>query len=456
MRNEILKPVLDTDEVAVPRYDVVGPDGAVLQQNVELRLKNEVMQQGTPYDENSVLPDDLSESLDLDPKTSTPAQALRKIIANTKEGAPKIGDTLTTIRTDLGENWLLCNGENIDETAYPELYKTSFIYGTEIPVDNVTVKAIAYGDGKWVIIGARGAGTHILVAEDLRGPWTDSGQLTNAWNLNSLAYGNGVWVAAGYNTNNYPIVVTATDPTGTWTVKQITSSVNLFLRDIKYANGVWVTVGVYGTASYIYTATDPTGTWTQRQYAGSNYNMMYLEYGDGYWVCSGGYASGDYYNVVIWVTTDPTSTSWTIKTIIGSIYGVRAPIAYGNGLWVLLYNTYNATTKAMSIATDPTSSWTEYIISNTTALTAIMYNGNQWFIGDDAGCIYTTLDPETNTWISLPNKFSGNVFRLAWGNNEWVGYSNTGYAIVSSVFRALPLISSEETYTYIKAKEDEA
>ena len=76
MQNEILKPVLETDEVAVPRYDIVNPDGSVIQQNVELRLKNQVMQEGTPYDEESVLPFELATQLGLT-ATATPAQVLQ-------------------------------------------------------------------------------------------------------------------------------------------------------------------------------------------------------------------------------------------------------------------------------------------------------------------------------------------------------------------------------------------
>ena len=84
MQNEILKPVLATDETAIPRYDIVNPDGSVSQQNVELRLKNEVMQQGTPYDEESVLPATLCEKLGL-PNSATPANAFEAVLA--KAGA---------------------------------------------------------------------------------------------------------------------------------------------------------------------------------------------------------------------------------------------------------------------------------------------------------------------------------------------------------------------------------
>lgn len=33
----------------------------------------------------------------------------------------RVGDTLTTIRTDLGDKWLLCNGEGVNASEYPEL-----------------------------------------------------------------------------------------------------------------------------------------------------------------------------------------------------------------------------------------------------------------------------------------------------------------------------------------------
>lgn len=92
MQNEILKPVLDTDEAAVPRYDIVGPTGAVIQQNVEFRLKNEVVQEGTPYDEESVLPTSLRERLNL-AKTATPAEAFFAVL---EEGGAVISNRAPT------------------------------------------------------------------------------------------------------------------------------------------------------------------------------------------------------------------------------------------------------------------------------------------------------------------------------------------------------------------------
>lgn len=84
MQDEILNPVLNTDTVAVPRYDILGSNGAVLQQNVELRLKNTTVQDGTPYNKESVLPDSLCTDLGI-ATTSTPAGAFRALLNKIKQ-----------------------------------------------------------------------------------------------------------------------------------------------------------------------------------------------------------------------------------------------------------------------------------------------------------------------------------------------------------------------------------
>ena len=42
-------------------------------------------------------------------------------ITGIKEYDWKVGDIRSTVRNDLGEKWLLCNGETIFENSYPEL-----------------------------------------------------------------------------------------------------------------------------------------------------------------------------------------------------------------------------------------------------------------------------------------------------------------------------------------------
>lgn len=48
--DEVLGKAVDTDSVAVPRYDLVAPDGTVVATNVALTLKNPIVQRGMNVD----------------------------------------------------------------------------------------------------------------------------------------------------------------------------------------------------------------------------------------------------------------------------------------------------------------------------------------------------------------------------------------------------------------------
>lgn len=89
MQNEVLSPVLDTDETAVPRYDIVDASENVLYQNVKLQLKNTIIQEGTPYDTDSVLPSSVCTKLSI-PATSKPADAFGKLADNKQDKSTAI------------------------------------------------------------------------------------------------------------------------------------------------------------------------------------------------------------------------------------------------------------------------------------------------------------------------------------------------------------------------------
>ena len=84
---------------------------------------------GTPINKNSLLKDETAEAMGLDPAADpTPDDALKKIM---EKYDPKVGDIVETVRTDLDDRWLLCNGDIVPEGEYPELrevlpYNTSW------------------------------------------------------------------------------------------------------------------------------------------------------------------------------------------------------------------------------------------------------------------------------------------------------------------------------------------
>ena len=106
MQNEILKPVLETDDLAVPRYDVVTPNGSVAFENVELRLKNEIVQEGTPYSEEAMMPPELYDKLELD-KTATPGRAFLEML-NRSGGAVRRNRPPTSSDAEsVGKLWVV-------------------------------------------------------------------------------------------------------------------------------------------------------------------------------------------------------------------------------------------------------------------------------------------------------------------------------------------------------------
>lgn len=85
--------------------------------------------EGTPLNKNTLLKDKTAEDLGLDPAVDpTPDDALNEIMK--KYYALKVGDIVETVRTDLDDRWVLCNGDIVPEGEYPELREKLF-YNTD-------------------------------------------------------------------------------------------------------------------------------------------------------------------------------------------------------------------------------------------------------------------------------------------------------------------------------------
>lgn len=116
-----------------------------------------------------------------------------------------------------------------------------------------------------VAVGTNGA---LIYSTTPGSSWVDnsSGISTGGATLLSVWFGNGVWTAVDSNGFAY----TATDPTGTWTQRATPASANNYQLDsVRYIDdlSLWIAVGKKQTSpafSGIITATDPTGTWTER------------------------------------------------------------------------------------------------------------------------------------------------------------------------------------------------
>jgi len=127
----------------------------------------------------------------------------------------------------------------------------------------ITGRYVTYANGIWVAVG-EGAGNTLVTSSDGTN-WTGFPPANNG-NINigsSVAYGNGRWIAVG-SAGTSPRISYSDDNGISWTAGTSYGGLNQDIRDVKYANGIWVAVG-YGTGGGvtggIATSTDGI-TWT--------------------------------------------------------------------------------------------------------------------------------------------------------------------------------------------------
>ena len=105
----------------------------------------------------------------------TVSDALAQI--TTDGGAFQVGDTLTTVRTNLGDKWLLCNGASVDASLYPDLNQMIMADPTkassyrDITKTAQTTKGyrVKKLNGKYFITG-----TPLQYADDYTGTWVNT------------------------------------------------------------------------------------------------------------------------------------------------------------------------------------------------------------------------------------------------------------------------------------------
>ena len=106
---------------------------------------------GTPMNKQTLLTDEAAADVGLDPDGDyTPNDAFALL---GKYTARKVGDILETVRTDLGDRWLLCNGDILWDGKYPKLREV-LPYNTgwrRVPVNGIQIRPLPK-DGEWEII----------------------------------------------------------------------------------------------------------------------------------------------------------------------------------------------------------------------------------------------------------------------------------------------------------------
>lgn len=359
MQNEILKPVLSTDETPVPRYDIVNPNGNVVQHNVEIRLNNEVEREGTPYDADSVLPATLCRKLGL-PDSATPADAFAEVIALTQG---KVGDTKRTFRTDLGDNWALCNGDYFDPNEYPELAQVTpdvvalrdagLVTSREVPTLGSSTYDYQEINGYRIITYTYDGMPHLLYSTDNFVTYTDIAMSTLSSNSAGsiiIRFVNGYWICA-WATNSSPygsiqVRVRAGSLEGEWgTQATIPSAGYRTVHDIWYdGTTYYMAVSGSGTtgsdkwsSAYPYIIASPTPDFTgsaTTKVATTSSNYLGFVRTEEQYVFAGCSSTSTVYFAHASLTA-PTIATLTTLTVSGGGSEVSKTFTYLNGYYIL-------------------------------------------------------------------------------------------------------------------------
>jgi hypothetical protein len=233
--------------------------------------------------------------------------------------------------------------------------------------------------------------------------WTTVSSNFGNTGINSIAYGNNLWVAGG----RFGQMRISTDAT-TWTT--VTSNLGGTIISIAYGNNLWV-AGASG--GQMRTSTNGS-TWTTVTSNFGNSVIRSIAYANGLWVAGGDGGQ---------MRTSTNGSTWT--TVTSNFGTVIRSIAYGNNLWVAGgYSGQIRTSTNGSIWTTVTSNF------GNTQISSIAYGNNLWVAGGNAGQMRISTD--ATTWTTVTSNLGGAIISIAYGNNLWVAGANAGQMRIST------------------------
>ena len=243
-----------------------------------------------------------------------------------------------------------------------------------------------------------------------------------------LAVENG----AGSSTQEYASSsVSRAEYSGVWNWTTQTSNFgSTRIMSVAYGNSLWVAAGYYGQ---LRTSTDAT-TWTTRTSNFGNTTIFSVAYGNNLWVAAGYYGQ---------LRTSTDAITWTTRTsnftqnYLGTIYSV----AFGNNLWVA-----GGGNSELRTSTDAITWTTQASNFDGNWIFSIAYGNNLWVAAGMYGNLRTSTDGIT--WTTGTSNFGNtNIRSIAYGNSLWVAageYSQLRTSAVTTASVLVPLTLSAD------------
>jgi hypothetical protein len=278
------------------------------------------------------------------------------------------------------------------------------------------LRAVAFGNGRRIAVGENGA---VLVSSDGQ-TWTTK-HLGKGIHLKAVAYGNGLFVAAGnaeFNEFRGPVIFTSPDGL-TWTARDVSAQSEI--AGLAFGNGVFVAVGAFTYQYYgialIFTSTD--GVSWQKRYLGGDLTgaiLSAITFGNGRFVAvSDGNFSGG-------IISSTDGVDWT------ETHGAEGrnyeAVCAGAGQFVAVGDNGVATRSADGL------NWTVGSVTNVVQLKAVAFGNGTYVAAGDFGNTFTSSDGVSWTPISFPS--AHDVSALVFGGGQLTAVGDAGRILVSS------------------------
>lgn len=410
----------------------------------------------------------------------------------------KVGDILETVRNDPGPNWLLCNGDTVNATDYPELCTrlsplssppeavySHFIYSGY-------QRGLRYYDGRFIIISSNSSdGIAYSETPNVTSSWqvnetpSEIAPALNAYsgNFMNIFFANGNYFLGYYgkqasSNSSTDYLYHSNSISGSFSLFDdqdrrcfgvvFFNNVYLFLMHVYYSSGAdvdlwqkntlsssWVSRGSltdgrisdsYSTASATYVIDDRLVVLLDRL-GDSSTNYVYREL----YISQPNTIPGSY--------DDWTVTSVAPARVRGSVTaGSTSRILEYQGLYIVAY--MHSGDMYISYTDDITKDWTEkliyldlYTITNSYSVGGFVFDGQNFIISNGRYFVCSTsLD---GVWNLVD---AGTTFRsFDYENGQYVGVTTEQVYCLDQTKRKLPAVfdPSGQCYKFIKAKEVE-
>ena len=319
-------------------------------------------------------------------------------------------------------------------------------------------KSVIYGNGIYVAVGYDTSNYGSVMTSTNSINWTlQSSPSDKLYQWKSITYGNGIYVAVGYDTSNYGSVMTSTDSTN-WTLQSSPSEYSNIWDSITYGNNTYVVVG-YDTDNskgLVMTSID-SSTWTLQQSPSDNLYYWYsTTYGNGIYTAVGTTLS----NEGIVMTSNDSST-WILQQSPSDNSYIWNSITYGDNMYVAVGINDSGNYGAVMTSTD-SSTWIlqQSPSDNSYYWYSVAYNNGTYVAvgykdNDNLGCVMTSTD--SSTWILQQSPSDNNYywFSVTYGNDTYVavGFGDTDGLVMTSNETYLTQLDSLKIDNYIDLKE---